>query len=76
MGKCSNCGKKIEYNKFKWYRRKILCYNCYNTRLERKKVKKEAAEQKVKEDKKKFVEKLKKDFANNEYNPFTENQIE
>jgi len=43
MGKCSNCGKKIEYNKFKWYRGKILCYECYDTRLERKKAKKEAA---------------------------------
>lgn len=40
MGKCSNCGKKIEYNKFKWYRGKVLCYDCYDTRLERKKAKK------------------------------------
>jgi hypothetical protein len=44
MGKCNNCGKKIEYNKFKRYRKKILCYECYDTRLERKKVKKDAAE--------------------------------
>lgn len=45
MGKCSNCKKKIEYNKFKMYRGKILCYNCYATRLERKKAKALAAEQ-------------------------------
>lgn len=51
MGKCSNCGKKIQYNQFKWYRDKILCYDCYDTRLERKKAKKKAAEKKVKEEK-------------------------
>ncbi len=51
MGKCSVCGKKIEYNQFKWYRGKIQCYDCYKTRLERKKAKKEAAEKTVEEDK-------------------------
>lgn len=44
MGKCNNCGKKIEYNKFKHYRGKVLCYECYDTRLERKRAKKQAAE--------------------------------
>jgi len=42
IGKCSNCGKKIQYNKFKMYRDKVLCYECYDTRLERKKAKKKA----------------------------------
>ena len=36
MGKCSVCGKKILYNKYKMYRGKVLCQECYNTRLERK----------------------------------------
>lgn len=40
MAKCSNCGAKIEYNQFHWYRGKVLCYKCYDTRLERKKAKK------------------------------------
>lgn len=47
MGKCNLCGKKIEYNKFKRYRGKVLCYACYDTRLERKKAKKEAVEKTV-----------------------------
>lgn len=46
MGKCSNCGKKIEYNQFKRYRGKILCKECYATRLERKRQKKEELERK------------------------------
>jgi len=50
MGKCSNCGKKIRYNKFKRYRDKILCYDCYDTRLERKRAKRKAAEEKVAKD--------------------------
>jgi len=40
MGKCSECGKKILYNKYKMYRGKVLCPECYNTRLERKAAKK------------------------------------
>lgn len=36
MGKCSVCKKKILYNKYKMYRGKILCMECYSTRLERK----------------------------------------
>ncbi|GAG61769.1 unnamed protein product [marine sediment metagenome] len=36
MGKCSECGKKIEYNKYKMYRGKVLCLECYSTRLKRK----------------------------------------
>lgn len=50
MGKCSNCGKEIQYNQFKWYRDKILCYECYDTRLERKKAKKTRAEAHMKEE--------------------------
>ena len=49
MGKCSNCGEKIRYNKFKMYRGKILCPDCYATRLERKKQKKLDAENNLKE---------------------------
>lgn len=40
MGKCNNCGKKIEYNRYKMYRGKVLCPECYDTRLERKAAKK------------------------------------
>ena len=40
MGKCSECGKKIEYNKYKMYRGKVLCLECFSTRLERKAAKK------------------------------------
>ena len=40
MGTCNNCKKKIMYNKYKRYRGKILCVECYNTRLERKAAKK------------------------------------
>lgn len=40
MGKCSVCKKKIMYNKYKMYRGKILCPECYNTRLDRKAAKK------------------------------------
>ncbi len=36
MGSCNNCHKKIMYNKYKHYRKEILCVECYNTRLERK----------------------------------------
>lgn len=36
MGSCNNCHKKIMYNKYKHYRKEILCLECYNTRLERK----------------------------------------
>jgi len=42
MGSCSNCKKKILYNKYKRYRKQILCRECYDTRLERKKAKKQA----------------------------------
>ena len=49
MGKCSNCGEKIRYNKFKMYRGKILCPDCYATRLERKKQNKLDAENNLKE---------------------------
>lgn len=47
MGKCSNCKKEIQYNQFKWYRDKILCYECYATRLERKKTKKARAKARI-----------------------------
>lgn len=40
MGKCSVCGKKILYNKYKMYRGKVLCSECYSTRLKRKAAKK------------------------------------
>lgn len=49
MGKCENCGKAIRYNKFKRYRGKVLCYDCYDTRLERKKQKKLEAKEAIKE---------------------------
>jgi len=29
MGKCSKCGKKIEYNRFKVYKKAIYCPGCY-----------------------------------------------
>lgn len=54
MGKCSKCGKRIRYNQFKRYRGKILCYECYDTRLERKKARQEKAEKKLEEDKAKM----------------------
>lgn len=63
MGKCSNCGAKILYNKFKMYRDKVLCNKCYDTRLERKKAKKKAA----KELKAKEVENVAKNFGYNDY---------
>lgn len=44
------CKKRIEYNRYKRYRDKILCLECYATRLERKKAKKEKAEKKVAKD--------------------------
>lgn len=40
MGICNNCKKKIMYNKYKRYRKTILCLECYDTRLERKAAKK------------------------------------
>lgn len=40
MGKCEICKKKIMYNKYKKYRGKVLCLECYSTRLERKAAKK------------------------------------
>jgi len=43
MGKCSICKKKILYNKYKMYRGKVLCPECYDTRLERKAAKKAEA---------------------------------
>ncbi len=45
MAKCNNCKKEIQYNKFKRYRGKILCPECYKTRLIRKKEKKAKAEE-------------------------------
>jgi len=60
MGKCSNCGKKIKYNKFKRYRGKILCYACYDTRLERKKAKKEEAAKTIAEPTEEEKEEFKK----------------
>jgi len=36
MGQCSICKKKILYNKYKMYRGKVLCSECYSTRLKRK----------------------------------------
>lgn len=79
MGKCSECGKRIQYNKFKRYRGKILCYDkktktgCYATRLERKKAKKEAAEKKIEEDKAKVIEDIKKEQnLPDDFNPFDE----
>jgi len=36
MGKCNNCKRKILYNKYKMYRGKVLCPECYSTRLVRK----------------------------------------
>jgi len=36
MGKCNNCKRKILYNKYKMYRGKVLCPECYGTRLVRK----------------------------------------
>jgi len=90
MVKCSVCGKKIEYNKFKRYRGKIQCRDCYDKRLERKKAKKEAAEAKIKEDAKKVAAELEKAVKNLEpmdlteeetakldrYNPYEQNQKE
>lgn len=29
MGKCSKCGNKIEYNRFKIYKEKVYCPTCY-----------------------------------------------
>ena len=45
MGKCSVCGEKILYNKYKMYRGKVLCPDCYSTRLERKAAKKAELQQ-------------------------------
>ena len=47
MGSCNNCKKKILYNKYKRYRNKILCPECYDTRLERKAAKKAALKMKA-----------------------------
>jgi len=71
MGKCSVCGKKIEYNKFKTYRGKVQCYDCYDKRLDRKAAKKEAAKEKVEEDKQKIINDLKKEHGD-DFNPFDE----
>lgn len=57
MGKCSICKKKIEYNQFKRHRGKILCYACYDTRLERKAQKKKEAEEKLIKDAKEAEQK-------------------
>jgi len=48
MGKCDNCKKEIQYNRFKRYRKQILCYECYDTRLERKAAKKKKREERGK----------------------------
>lgn len=58
MGKCSVCGKKIQYNQYKMYRGKVLCPECYDTRLERKAAKK--AELKMKAEAVKIVTPSKK----------------
>jgi len=47
MGKCDNCKKEILYNRYKRYRKQILCPECYATRLERKAEKKAAREMKA-----------------------------
>jgi len=60
MGKCDNCGKKILYNKFKRYRGTVLCYECYDTRLERKRAKKEAAKKKLEQE---DIAKVAKDYG-------------
>ena len=49
MGKCSVCGKKILYNKYKMYRGKVLCPECYSTRLERKAARKAELKRKAEE---------------------------
>ncbi len=49
MGKCNVCGKKILYNKYKMYRGKILCPECYDTRLERKAARKAELKAKAEE---------------------------
>jgi len=49
MGKCNNCGKKIQYNKYKRYRKQILCQACYDTRLDRKAEKKSRRTRKAKD---------------------------
>lgn len=36
MAKCSKCGKKIRYNDFMLYRRKVLCGDCYKHRNDKK----------------------------------------
>lgn len=40
MAICNVCKEKIMYNKYKRYRKKILCLKCYATRLDRKAAKK------------------------------------
>jgi len=76
MGECSNCKKKIEYNKFKRYRGKILCYNCYDTRLERKKAKRIAAElEKTVKEKEIDVSALTKDYSPFEEAKKTEEEV-
>ncbi len=40
MGSCENCKEKIMYNRYKRYRGKVLCPECYSTRLQRKAAKK------------------------------------
>lgn len=32
MATCNNCGKKIKYNQFKRWRKKLLCPECYKIR--------------------------------------------
>ena len=49
MGKCNVCGKKILYNKYKMYRGKVLCPECYDTRLERKAAKRAEAKARAEE---------------------------
>lgn len=49
VAKCENCKKAIQYNQYKRYRGKLLCYACYDTRLIRKKQKKLAEEGKAEE---------------------------
>lgn len=43
MAKCSKCGEKIEYNRFKTYNGKIYCNECYNKIKEEKREKRKKA---------------------------------
>lgn len=59
MGRCYNCGNKIERNQFKVYKKAIWCRKCYDALLAERKRKRE-------EERKKREEEKEKNLANDE----------